>query len=94
MAKRIAENAVVSVVKTFQILQALVAAQDSEHGHQQQLPTLKLYSPSHLRVCHRLEAADQIEIGCGSSSFRHKAGASLLSSIHTDSPGQSACGTP
>jgi hypothetical protein len=93
MAQRIGENSVVSVVKTFLILQPLPAAQDSEHGHQQQVPSCKPYSRPHLRVRHRLEAADQIEIVCASNSFTHKAAASLLSSIHTDSPGQSACGT-
>ncbi len=92
-AQRLGENDVVPAGKTFQIPQALAAAQDSEHGHQQQVPSWKPYSPPHPRVRDRLEVADQIEIGCGSSGFRHKAGASPLSSTHADSPDQSTCDT-
>ncbi len=70
--QRLGEHAVVADGKTLQIPQALTAAQDSEHRHQQQIPSRKLNPARHLRIWDRPQITDQVEIGCGGSAFKHK----------------------
>jgi hypothetical protein len=54
---------------TLQIPQALAAAQDPQHRHQQQSPGRKTHPASHPSIRDRLEVADQMEIGCGRGGF-------------------------
>jgi hypothetical protein len=93
LPKHLGENAVMPASETLQITQALAATQDSQHSHQQQVPSRKANAPPHARVRDRLEVANQFEIGCGRGGFRHKAGAIPLSSAHVARPGQCACDT-
>jgi hypothetical protein len=74
--------------KALQIPQALAAAQDPEHRHQQQVPSRKTHAAPHARVRDRLEVADQIEIGCGRDALEHREEAIPPTSAHADSPGK------
>ncbi len=77
--------------KALQIPQALTAAQDSEHGHQQQEPGGKAHAAPHPRVWDRPQVADQVEIGCGGGAFEHKEEAIPPTSTHADITGKDAC---
>lgn len=72
-AQGLCENAVVPPDIAPSILKALAAAQDSAHGLQHQVSSRNRTPAASARVG-LPEAADQIDIGCGNSSFRHKAG--------------------
>ncbi len=74
--------------KAFQIPQALAAAEDSQHRHQQQVPGRDANAPPHARVRDRLEVADQIEIGCARDALEHREEAIPPTSTHADSPGK------
>ena len=87
------KHGVVADGKALQIPQALAAAQDPEHRHQQQVPGRDANAPSHARVRDRLEVADQVEIGCGVRAFGHREEAIPQTSTHARSPGKNACDT-
>jgi hypothetical protein len=82
---------VVADGKTLQIPQALAAAENSQHGHQQQIPGWKPNPAPHPRILDRLQIADQVEISCGGGAFEHKEEAIPPTSTHADSPGENAC---
>jgi len=82
---------VVADSKALQIPQALTAAQDSEHSHQQQVPGGKAHAAPHPRVWDRPQVADQVEIGCGGGAFEHKEETIPPTSTRADSPGKDAC---
>ena len=90
-AECLGQGAVVADGKTLQIPQALAAAEDSQHRHQQQVPGGKTHAASHPRIWDRPQIADQVEIGCGGGAFKHKEGAIPPTSTHADSPGKDAC---
>jgi len=48
-----------------QISQALAAAQDAQHRHEQQMPGQDANAPPHAVIRNQLEVDDQIEISCG-----------------------------
>lgn len=68
--------------KAFQIPQALAAAQDPEHCHQQQVPGWGENAPSHARDGDRLEIADQIKIVFGRNALEHREDAIPSTSTH------------
>jgi hypothetical protein len=63
---------VVTDGKTLQIPQALATTQDSQHGHQQQIPGWKPKPTPHPRIWDRPQVADQVEINCGRSAVQNK----------------------
>ena len=77
----------------FQIPQALAAAQDAQHGHQQQVPGWDANAPPHADIRNRLEVADQIEIVYGCRACGHREEAIPPSSTHARSPGKRAYDT-
>jgi hypothetical protein len=85
-------DAVVADGETLQISQALAAAQDSEHRHQQQVPSRKPNPAPHSRIWDRSQITDQVEIGCGRGAVGHKEEAIPPTSTHADSTGKDACG--
>jgi hypothetical protein len=89
--QRLGEHGVVANGKALQIPQALAATQDSEHGHQQQTPGREPNPAPHPRIGDRPQIADQVEIDCSGSAFKHKEGAIPPTSAHADSPGKRAC---
>jgi hypothetical protein len=89
-AQRLGEHGVVADGESLQIPQALASTQNSQHGHQQQIPGRKPNPAPHPRIGDRPQIADQIEIGCGGSAFKHKEGAIPPTSTHADSPGKDA----
>lgn len=89
-AQRLGEHDVVANGKALQIPQALTATQDSEHGHQQQIPGWKPNPAPHPRIGDRPQIADQVEMGCGRRAFEHKEEAIPPTSTHADSPGKRA----
>jgi len=92
-AEGLAEHAVVTLGKALQIAQALAAAQDPQHLHEQQLPARNAYPAPRAAIGDRLEKADQVEIGCGRIGFGHRMVAIPPASTDADSPGQGACDT-
>jgi hypothetical protein len=70
--KRLREHGMMAPGKTLQITHALAFAQDAEHRHQQQVPGRDSDALTHAGIGDDLEEADQVEIGCGSSDFRHR----------------------
>ena len=58
--------------ESLQIPQALAAAQDPEHRHQQQIPGRDTNATPHAGIRNRLEVADQIEIGCGGNAVEQE----------------------
>ena len=70
--KRLREHSVMTPGKTLQVPEALALAQDPEHRHQQQVPGRDPDALPHAGIGDGLEKADQVEIGCGSSDFRHR----------------------
>lgn len=78
--------------KTLQIPQALAAAQDSQNGHQQQIPGRKSNAAPYPRIWDRPQIADLVEIGCVRGAFKHKEKAIPPISTHADSPDKDACG--
>jgi hypothetical protein len=54
---------VVEPGKTFKIPQALTLAQDSEHRHQEKIPSLDTHATAYAVIRDRFEEAVQIEIG-------------------------------
>lgn len=77
--------------KALQILQALAAAQDPEHSHQQEVPGRNAHSTAHPSIRYCLEVADQVEIGCSRVAFEHREEAIPPTSTHADSTGKNAC---
>jgi len=73
-AQRFGEHGVVTVGKALQIPQALAATEDSQHRHQQQIPSRKPNPAQHPRIWDRPQIIDQVEIGWGRSAFRQKRG--------------------
>ena len=90
-AECLGEGTVVADCKTLQIPQALAATQDSQHGHQQQIPGWKPNPTPHPRIRDRPQVADQVEINCGRSAVEHKEDTIPPTSTHADSPGKDAC---
>jgi hypothetical protein len=90
-AQRLGEHDVVANGKTLQIPQALASTQDSEHGHQQQLPGGKAHASPHPRIGDRPQLADQVEISYRGGAFQHKEEAVPPTSTHADRPGKDAC---
>ena len=74
-----------------QLPQALASTQDSEHGHQQQIPGREPNPAPHPRIGDRPQIAGQVEIGCGRSAVEHKEVTIPSTSAHADSPGKAAC---
>ena len=77
--------------KALQIPQALAAAQDPEHSHQQEVPGRNAHATAHPRIRYCLEVADQVEIGCSRVAFEHREEAIPPTSTHADSTGKNAC---
>ncbi len=77
--------------KTLQISQTFAAAQDAEHGHEQEIPGRESNPAPHPGVWVRVEEADQIEIGCIRAGFGHREGARPLSEPKTDNSDRGAC---
>jgi hypothetical protein len=90
-AECLGEGTVVTDGKTLQIPQALAAAQDSQNGHQQQIPGRKPNPAPHPRIWERSQMADQVKIGCSASAFKRKEGAIPPPLTHADSPDKVAC---
>jgi hypothetical protein len=82
---------VVADGETFQIPQALAAAQYPEQRNQQQVLGRESDAQSHSGIRNCLEVADQIEIGCGGRAFGHREEAIPPTSTHARSPGKKAC---
>ena len=74
--------------KTLQVAQALAAAEDAQHSHQQQVPSRKSDPAALPLVRDCPEITDEVEIGCGSVAFGHKEGAIAPTSTHADSTGK------
>ena len=90
-AQCLGEHAMVADGKSLQIPQALASTQDSEHGHQQQVPGREPNPAPHPRVWDRPEVADQVEIVCSGGAFQHKEWAIPPTSTDADSTGKRAC---
>jgi hypothetical protein len=89
----LSEHTVVALCKPLQIAQALAAAQDPQHRHQQQIPGGNAHPAPHAGIRDRLQVADQVEIGCGRNGFGHREEAIPPTSPDADRPGQGACDT-
>ena len=61
-AQCLGQDAVVADGKSLQIPQALASTQDSEHGHEQQVPGREPNPAPHPSVWDRPEVADQIKM--------------------------------
>ena len=92
-AQGLGEDGVVPASKTLQIPQALALAQDPEHRHKEQIPGRDAHAAAHAGVGYRLEAADQIEIGCSRGAFEHRKEAVPPTSTHGRSRGKKPCDT-
>ena len=90
-AQRLGEHGVVADGETLQIPQALAATQDSEHGHQKQVPGRETNPAPHTRIWDRPQVADQVEIGCSGNAVAHKEGAIPPTSTHADRPSKGPC---
>ena len=77
--------------KALQIPQALAAAQDAQHSHQQEVPGRNAHTTAHPGIRYRLEVADQVDIGCSTVAFGHREEAITPTSTHADSTGKNAC---
>ena len=90
-AQRLGEHGVVADGESFQIPQALTATQDSQHRHQQQIPGREPNPAPHPCIRDRPQIADEIEIDCRRSAFKHGKGAIPPTSTHARSTGKDAC---
>jgi hypothetical protein len=69
-------------------------AQDSVNGqHQQQLPRRNSNPLPHPGIRNRMEAADEVEMGCGGRATRHREEGISPTSTHARSRGKNACDT-
>ena len=60
------------MAKRCQIPQALAAAQDDKHSHQQEVPGRNEQATADPRIRYCLEVADQIEIDCSRVAYEHR----------------------
>jgi len=90
-AQRCGQDVVVADGKALEISQALAAAEDSQHGHQQQVPGGKTHAAPHARIWDRPQITDQVETGCGRSGVGQKEETAPPTSTHADSLGKEPC---
>jgi hypothetical protein len=66
------------------VQEALSAAQDSQHRHQQEIPGRDANATPHPDIRDRLGLANQVEIGCGRGALKHRENAIPPASTHAE----------